>query len=162
MAERYVLGIDIGTQSVRVMVFDLQGRPRGSAAKPLPTHIDKVSWAEQEPNDWWEGAVESTRRALAEGGVEPASVVGLSVDSTSCTVLPVRRNGLPLRRALLWMDVRSVDQAQRVTRTKHPVLKYVSWVESPEWMIPKALWLKEHQRIKRRIVRDTRIPASNR
>lgn len=145
MTEKYVLGIDVGTQSVRVMVFDLQGRPRGSAAKPLPTHIDKVSWAEQEPNDWWEGAVESTRRALAEGGVEPASVVGLSVDSTSCTVLPVRRNGLPLRRALLWMDVRSVDQAQRVTRTKHPVLKYVSWVESPEWMIPKALWLKEHQ-----------------
>jgi len=72
-------------------------------------------------------------------------VVGLAVDSTSCTVLPCKRNGLPLRRALLWMDVRAAEQAQQVTRTKHPFLKYVSWVESAEWMIPKALWLKTHQ-----------------
>lgn len=145
MADKHVLGLDVGTQSLRAMVFDLQGKPLGSASKPYPTHYDKVSWAEQEPNDWWDAAVECTHRAVADAGIAADSVVGLSVDSTSCTMLPVRANGLPLRRALLWMDVRSVDQATRVTRTKHPRLKYVSWVESPEWMIPKALWLKEHQ-----------------
>ncbi|NUP99868.1 MAG: hypothetical protein HUU35_08435 [Armatimonadetes bacterium] len=146
MPGQHVIGIDVGTQSLRVMVFDLQGTPVGSASKPYPTHYDRVSWAEQEPNDWWEAAVECTRRAMAEAGLGPTDVVGLSLDSTSCTVLPVKRNGMPLRRALLWMDVRAVEQAQRVTRTKHERLKYVSWVESPEWMLPKAMWLKEHQR----------------
>jgi FGGY-family pentulose kinase len=145
MAGKHVIGLDVGTQSLRAMVFDLQGTPLGSAAKAYPTYHDHVAWAEQEPGDWWSAAVECTHRAVAEAGVEPSSVVGLSVDSTSCTVLPVRRDGSALRRALLWMDVRSVDQAARVTRTKHPRLKYVSWVESPEWMIPKALWLKENQ-----------------
>lgn len=145
MAGKHVIGIDVGTQSLRAMVFDLHGRPLGSAARAYPTHYDRVSWAEQEPNDWWEAAVTCTRQAVGEAGVSPESIVGLSVDSTSCTVLPVKANGLPLRRALLWMDVRSVEQATRVTRTKHPVLKYVSWVESPEWMIPKALWIKENQ-----------------
>lgn len=145
MADKHVIGIDVGTQSLRVMVFDLAGRPKGSAAQSYPTHYDRVSWAEQEPNDWWAAAATCCRQAMAEAGVDAAEVVGLSVDSTSCTVLPVKRNGMPLRRALLWMDVRAAEQAQRVTRTKHPFLKYVSWVESAEWMLPKALWIKEHQ-----------------
>ncbi len=145
MAERTVIGIDVGTQSLRVMVFDLAGRPLGSASQAYPTHHDRVSWAEQEAADWWQAAVVCTRAALAEAGTPAASVAALSVDSTSCTVLPVQRDGTPLRRALLWMDVRSVSQAQRVTATGDPRLKYVSGVESAEWMLPKALWLKEHQ-----------------
>ncbi|MBI2303073.1 MAG: hypothetical protein HYU66_29550 [Armatimonadetes bacterium] len=145
MSTQYVLGIDAGTQSLRAMLFDLHGRPVGSSSQPYITHYDRVSWAEQEPADWWSAAVACTRRAVAEAGVDPAAVVGVSVDSTSCTMLPVRADGTPLRRALLWMDVRSVEQAARVTATGHPQLRYVSWVESAEWMIPKALWLKENQ-----------------
>ncbi|MCC7491117.1 MAG: hypothetical protein IT204_02155 [Fimbriimonadaceae bacterium] len=145
MGAQYVIGLDVGTQSLRAMVCDLAGTPLGSAAKAYPTHIDRVSWAEQDPADWWAAAVECTRRAVAEAGVDAANIVGLGVDSTSCTVLPVRRDGTPLRRALLWMDVRAVAQAQRITQTGHPVLKYVSGVESAEWMLPKALWIKENQ-----------------
>lgn len=141
----YVLGLDCGTQSLRAGVFDLRGKPIVFATREFPTYYPKVSWAEQDARDWWKAACECVRECLAEGDLDPAQVVGLSVDGTSCTMLPVEEDGTPLRRALLWMDVRAVDQAQRVTKTKHPVLKYVSWVESPEWMIPKALWIKENE-----------------
>jgi ribulokinase len=145
MAASYVMAIDVGTRGLRAMIFDLAGRAVGSAGRQYRTWHDHAGWAEQEPNDWWDAAVECSRRALAESGVPPATVVGLSVAAASCTVLPVKANGMPLRRALLWMDVRSAEQAAKVTRTKHPVLKYVGWVESAEWMLPKALWLKEQQ-----------------
>jgi len=145
MAGKYVIGVDVGTQSLRAMVFDLAGNPRGSAAQAYPTYHDRVSWAEQEPADWWNAAVTTVRAAMAEAGIGASDVAGLSVDSTSCTVVPVKADGTVLRRALLWMDVRSVAQAERVTATRHPRLKYVSGVESAEWMLPKALWLKEQQ-----------------
>jgi ribulokinase len=146
MPARYVIGLDVGTRGLRAMIFDLHGRPVGGAWHEYPTHRDHVGWAEQEPNDWWDAACECTRCALVESSLEASAVVGLSVSSASCTVLPVKANGMPLRRALLWMDVRSAAQAAAVTRTKHPLLKYVGWVESAEWMLPKALWLKENQR----------------
>ncbi|HIE53470.1 MAG TPA: hypothetical protein EYP85_17090 [Armatimonadetes bacterium] len=141
----YVLGIDCGTQSLRAGVFDLQGEPVVFASREYPVYYPKVGWAEQEPQDWWNAARECVQECLREGQLRPEDIVGLSVDGTSCTMLPVRADGTPLRRALLWMDVRAVSQAERVTKTKHPVLKYVSWVESPEWMIPKSLWIKENE-----------------
>ena len=49
MAERYVVGIDGGTESLRAAVFDLQGRPRAFAAAPYPTNFPQPSWAEQIP-----------------------------------------------------------------------------------------------------------------
>ncbi|HAZ64106.1 MAG TPA: hypothetical protein DCZ72_10930 [Armatimonadetes bacterium] len=145
MAAQYVVGVDVGTQSLRAMVFDLAGRPLGAAVQAYPTYHDRVSWAEQEPDDWWRALCQCVRESVAQAGVAPAAVVGLALDSTSCTVIPVRADGEPLRRALLWMDVRAVKQAERITATGHPRLRFVSGVESPEWMLPKALWLKEEQ-----------------
>ena len=44
------------------------------------------------------------------------------------------------------MDNRAVDQADRINATKHPVLRYCGDADSPEWMIPKVLWIKENQK----------------
>ena len=49
----YLLGIDGGTESIRAIVFDLDGRPKGSHASAYQTQFPKPSWAEQNPEDWW-------------------------------------------------------------------------------------------------------------
>ncbi|MBC7264462.1 MAG: hypothetical protein H5T64_08925 [Chloroflexi bacterium] len=141
----YVLGIDSGTQSLRSGLFDLEGRPLVFATREYPVYHPKPGWAEQEPWDWWEATVATVRECLAESGVPTEEIVGLSLDNTSCTMLPVDKDGNPLRRALLWMDVRAHDQAERVTASGDPILKYVGNIESPEWMLPKALWIKENE-----------------
>lgn len=84
-------------------------------------------------------------QALAQAGLHPSDISGLSVDGTSCTVVACNAEGVPLRPAILWMDQRAHEQALRVTATRDPVLKYVGWQESPEWMLPKALWLRENE-----------------
>jgi FGGY-family pentulose kinase len=71
-------------------------------------------------------------------------IEGISFDATSATVLMVDREGLPLAPAILWMDQRAVEEAEQVTRTGHPILKYVGGQDSVEWMVPKALWLKKN------------------
>jgi ribulose kinase len=43
------------------------------------------------------------------------------------------------------MDVRGQEQAQRVTATGDAILRYVGDIESPEWMIPKAIWIRENE-----------------
>lgn len=141
----YVLGIDSGTHSLRSGIFDLEGRPVVFATWEYPVYHPKPGWAEQEPNDWWEAIVSAVRECLARRGVRPEDILGLSLDNTSCTMLPVGQDGRPLRRALLWMDVRAHDQARRITATHDPILKYVGNIESPEWMLPKALWIKENE-----------------
>ncbi len=141
----YVLGIDCGTQSLRAVIVDAQGKLLASVSREYPTDFPHVAWAEQNAYDWWEAAKAVVPQAVAKAGVSADDIAGVSVDGTSCTVVVTTRDGEPLRPVILWMDQRAHEEAEAVTATKHPRLRYVSWAESPEWMIPKAMWVRRHQ-----------------
>ncbi len=141
----YVIGIDSGTQSLRSGIFDLFGNPIIYATKDYPIFHAQVGWAEQSANDWWEAAKITINECVIKSKIDPEKIIGISVDGTSCTVLPVDKKGNPLRNALLWMDIRAHKEAEKVNTTSHPILKYVGGQESPEWMLPKALWLKKNE-----------------
>ncbi len=63
----YVLGIDLGTESVRVGIFDLEGTPAVFAAEAYSLKHLHSGWAEQDPDEWWSCLVKATRWALDEG-----------------------------------------------------------------------------------------------
>jgi FGGY-family pentulose kinase len=139
------LGIDCGTQSVRAAIFNVSGQLLGVATRPSNIFYPRVSWAEQNADDWWEALKTVVPAALAQAGLVGTDISALSVDGTSCTVVCCQADGTPLRPAILWMDQRAFAEARKVTLTQSPVLQYVSWQESPEWMIPKALWLRANE-----------------
>jgi FGGY-family pentulose kinase len=144
-APPYVVGIDGGTEAVKVGVFDLAGHLVGSASAAYPTRFPRPGWAEQEPEEWWAAIGDACRRCLAAAAVPSHEIVGVCADATTCTLLPLDDQDQPLRPALLWMDVRAADQARRITATGHPALRYSPAGVSAEWMPPKTLWLKEQQ-----------------
>ncbi len=88
---------------------------------------------------------DAVRRALAQGNVDPDQIAGIGLDCTACTVLACDRDGQPLRPAFLWMDQRAFHEADEISGTADPILRYVSGRVSPEWMLPKALWLKRNE-----------------
>lgn len=139
------LGLDIGTQSVRAVLFDDKGTRRGMGTAPLVTNYPHPSWAEQQPLEWWKGLEAAVPEALKQANATAEDVVAIGLDSTACTVLAVDAVGMPIRPALLWMDQRSHAEAQLLTHTKDPSLRWVSDNVSPEWMLPKALWLKRNE-----------------
>ncbi len=141
----YVLGIDCGTQSLRAALFDLRGNMLASDTHPYPIDYPQVGWAEQNPEHWWQAVRVTVPDVLRTAGVNPLDVAGVSIDGTACTVVVCDRDGVPLRPAILWMDQRAHEEAAEVTATDDPVLKYAGGPVSPEWMIPKAMWLKKHE-----------------
>lgn len=146
MSGPYVLGVDFGTESVRVGVFDRTGQPLAFASRAYPLYHPHPGWAEQKPDEWWTALVTATRAAVAKSGVNKTEIVGLGADCTSCTVLALGDDFEPLRPAIIWMDVRAASQARRIAETGHPALKYNGYGNvSAEWMPCKALWLKENE-----------------
>jgi FGGY-family pentulose kinase len=139
------LGLDVGTQSVRAALFDVRGNCRGYATAALDTYHPQPAWAEQDASQWWRAACAAVPNALANAGSTSQDIAGIGLDCTACTVVPCQADGAPLYRALLWMDQRAFREADEITSTKDPSLRFVSGVVSPEWMLPKALWLKRHE-----------------
>ena len=88
------------------------------------------------------------RAALADAGINAGSVIGLAADTTNCSVVMLDEQGLALRPALIWMDVRSARQSERIAATGSPELVVNNNGRGPvsaEWMLPKCLWLKENE-----------------
>ena len=148
MAGPYIIGVDGGTESLRAGVFDLTGTPLAFASATYPTAFPQPGWAEQDPNDWWQALGTAVREARSKAGVAKEAVAAIALDTTCCSVVALDAGGQPLRPALIWMDVRSATEAERIASSGDPALKINSDGHGPvsaEWMLPKALWLRTHE-----------------
>jgi ribulokinase len=141
----YVLALDAGTEAIKVGIFDLSGRLISSGVHCYPTIFPKPGWAEQDPQEWWNHLVGAVKDALNKAAIDPKEIIGISADATTCTLIPMKKDGTELRSSLLWMDVRAVDQARRIFETGDEALRYCLAGVNAEWMPAKALWLKENE-----------------
>ena len=112
MADQYLLGHDLGTSGCKAALTDLQGRVLASAEHRYPVHYSPDGRAEQDPEDWWMAIVQTTRALLAQSGVRPDQVAGLSMSAQMVGTLPVDEQGRPLRRAMIWLDARAQQEAE--------------------------------------------------
>lgn len=145
MGKSYVLGIDFGTSSVRAGIFDLQGNEVIFRDHPYELITPRPSYAEQRPEDWWNSLCIASRAAIRDSGINPSAIVGIGTDTTACTLVFMDEHLEPLMNAIMWMDVRAADQAKRIARCGHSILKFNGFGNvSPEWMPCKTLWVKEN------------------
>ena len=95
-----LLGLDVGTQSLRAALIDAHGRTVSVGIAPIETTYPRPSWAEQQPLQWWSAAGDAVRLALAQDDIEPSQIAGIGLDCTACTVLACDSAGQPHRPAL--------------------------------------------------------------
>lgn len=152
MATAHFIGVDVGTGSARAGVFDASGAMLASAKQDILIFREAGEVVEQSSTDIWGAVCACVRAAMAEAGIDPASVGGIGFDAT-CSLVVLGEGGAPLsvspsngaeRNIIVWMDHRATDQARRINATVHPVLAYVGGVISPEMETPKLLWLAEN------------------
>ena len=168
------IGVDFGTESGRALVLDVRtGEELGVSVVPYPSAvIDRelpstgerlpADWALQDPDDWVKVLQDGIPAAVSEAGVTPGEIVGLGIDFTSCTVLPVTEDGTPLCRSdefrgrrhawpKLWKHHAAQPVADRLTevaleRDEEFLSRYGGRISS-EWYFPKLIevWSEDRE-----------------
>lgn len=112
---RALLGIDLGTSSVKVIVVDAgAGHVLGAASSGYPLSHPEPGAAEQDPADWWRATVTAVRQAMSGAGSECAiHAIGLSGQMHGTVLLD--RQGEPVAPAIIWSDLRSATSAAAIT-----------------------------------------------
>ncbi len=166
----FTIGIDFGTLSGRAVLVDTRdGRELASAVLDYPhAVIDEhlpgsdarlpAEWALQDPLDYLAVVKETVPQVLDASGVHPSDVVGLGIDFTSCTMLPTKADGTPLRVldewqgnkhawVKLWKHHAAQPQADRINQVAER--RGETWLAryggkySSEWFFSKALEILE-------------------
>ena len=145
---RYVVGIDLGTSSCKVGLFDAAGRPAGIGQAGYTITRGAGGQAEQNLDDYWPSVCAAVQQALAAVGGQPEiAAVGLS--GQVGTHLLIDRAGRALRPALSWQDTRSRGEAQWLDQTlgraRLAAALGIDLPPSPAWPLPRLLWLQRHE-----------------
>ena len=108
MSEKsYVLAIDNGTQSVRALLFDLEGNLLGKGKVELEAYYSKQpGWAEQDPEYYWASLGEACRLLWEQVSIDKRLIKGVALTTQRGTLINVDAQGQPLRPAMLWLDQR--------------------------------------------------------
>ena len=101
----YVLAIDNGTQSVRALLFDLEGNLLGKGKVELEAYYSKQpGWAEQDPEYYWASLGEACRLLWEQVSIDKRLIKGVALTTQRGTLINVDKHGQPLRPAMLWLD----------------------------------------------------------
>jgi len=162
---KYAIGVDFGTLSARALVLEIgTGRELSSATMNYPHAVMdeylpdgtplKPDWALQHPQDYMDCLNHVIPEAMRLSGIDAADVIGMGIDFTACTMLPVDKEGTPLcfkpeyagnphAWTKLWKHHAAQDEANKLNeiaqQRNEPFLKRYGGKISSEWMIPK-IW----------------------
>ena len=104
----YLLAHDLGTSGNKATLFSSDGKLIDSVTYHYPVSYTNGTWAEQDPEDWWRAVVETTRTLTEK--VEKGSIAAVSFSGQMMGCVCVDETGAPLRKAIIWADMRAVEQ----------------------------------------------------
>lgn len=143
--EQYLIAHDLGTSGDKASLFTTSGKLVKSHTVSYPVHFFHDNYAEQNPEDWWNAVIASTRLLL--DGICPDDVLALSFSAQMQCCLITGQNGVPLRPAMIWADQRAEEEKAYLEArigfdriydiTGHRV--------SSSYSLEKLMWLQKHE-----------------
>ena len=117
MANRYLLGFDVGSSSVKASLVNADnGKCVASAFYPekeAPIMAVKAGWAEQNPSSWWEYAKLSLQKIMSESGVTGEDIKAVGISYQMHGLVCVDKNLESLRPSIIWCDSRAVPYGEK-------------------------------------------------
>ena len=144
-----LLGIDLGSSSVKAALVDEGGAVLGAAQSPdveMAIVAPRPGWAEQDPETWWVHTCRAVREALDAGGVAGADVGAVGVAYQMHGLVLTGDGDAPLRPAILWCDGRAAGLGAEAFRSMGEDRCLRDFLNSPgTFTASKLAWVKEHE-----------------
>jgi xylulokinase len=143
MTGECVVAVDIGTQSTRAALVDIDGRIHDIASSPIELFAPRPGWAEQDPEQWWETTVANIAVIMARNPQVPVGAVGVGAQMHSLVALDASGASLTSRSAI-WSDKRCLDQVRAlIARPDAGELCQLAGNQPlPAWAGFKMAWLR--------------------
>lgn len=146
VSREFVIGLDIGTTSVKACVFHLNGKLVAEVEKMNTFHYPKQGWVEQDPVEIERAAVVAIKEVMEEASITKDELLTIGFSAAMHSILCVGEDGKAISPALIWADGRSDGQAQRLDeKMGAEVYKKTGTPIHPMTPLNKLLWMKENE-----------------
>lgn len=142
-----ILGIDIGTSSVKAMLLDTEKGILDVRAKEYGVDISSPGFAEQNPETWWISLLEVLSELRSERPKEYKSVAAVGYSGQMHGLVLINEAGEPVRPAIIWLDQRSKSQVEEIANkmTEKEMGEVFCNRVSSGFAFPSLLWVRENE-----------------
>lgn len=144
----YILSLDVGTTSLKGVLFDSVGRQLASCLQEYDLIKPAPDIVELNCEVYWDSACKVIHAILRESEIDPRQITSVGVTSQGETLTVLDRDGRPLRRSIVWLDNRTQPEADEIARhfDLDEVYRITGQQEiSATWTATRILWLRKHQ-----------------
>ena len=150
MANRYLLGFDVGSSSVKASLVNADTGVCAATAfypeKEAPIMAVKAGWAEQEPQMWWENAKLSLKKIMADAGATADDIKAIGISYQMHGLVCVDKNQQVLRPSIIWCDSRAVPYGEKAFNELGAEQCLGHLLNSPgNFTAAKLAWVKENE-----------------
>ncbi|MFX0047561.1 MAG: FGGY-family carbohydrate kinase [Candidatus Hermodarchaeota archaeon] len=132
--KKYILAIDHGTGGPKTAIVSTHGEVVDWAFQEVPLHVEKGGGVEQDPDDWWNAILKTSKKVIDNGRVSAKDIVGVSNTSQWSGTVPLDKNGNHLMNAIIWMDTRGAPYVKDIYKglikfSGINIIKALKWVK---------------------------------
>jgi xylulokinase len=147
---KYLLGIDIGSSSVKVALLEASsGKSVATAFSPsreMKIESPQPGFAEQDPDQWWQELIQATRKLSMEVPYRPEEVIAVGISYQMHGLVCLGRDHRPLRPAIIWCDSRAVETGEKAFKDLGEDFCLLHFLNSPgNFTASKLKWVKENE-----------------
>lgn len=143
----YLMGIDLGTSSVRAMIIRENGDIVATEGESYDVNIPQPRHAEQDPHMWWEKASRVIGRAVDASGIDPEDIAALSFSGQMHGLVCLDAKGDPVRPAIIWPDQRSAESIEKMVGIcgRERLVDNVQNAVATGFLLASLYWLRDHE-----------------
>ena len=138
-----LLGIDLGTSSVKVVVISPDARLLGIGTAEYSILTPSIGYAEQNPGDWWQASVHAVRQALENAGRPQVSAIGFSGQMHGFVLISAEK--LPVHPAIIWADQRSAELVPELEDLLGADMLRCGTAPAAGFLVSTLYWIQRHQ-----------------
>ncbi|MCO6449815.1 MAG: xylulokinase [Caldilineales bacterium] len=145
--DSFLLGIDLGTSSLKAVVADADGALRAVESREYPIHQLQPGWAEQDVGDWERAMFAAVRGVLERSGVVPGQIAAIGLSGQMHGTVCIDGWDEALRPAIIWADRRSAAEVEEIEKRlgRGFLARETGNPLATGFMLPTWLWLREHE-----------------
>lgn len=145
--ERYALGIDIGTTSVKVLLISEKGKIAAEAVRGHDLLSLYQNWAEEDAGRWWDNTISAVKEIAEKMPEAMNHIASIGCSGMVPAIVLLDENGNPVRNTIQQNDARAIDQIARITETldQDQLFAQTGGYTNQQHILPRLLWVKENE-----------------
>jgi len=148
--QKLLIGLDAGTTSIKALLLSESGKVLAVSACEYDLEFGGEESCELESQVYWAHTCRAIRSLLEQSGADPSDVAAFSVSSQGETLIALDDQGKPLRKAIVWLDNRPVNEARQIASAfvADRIFETTGQPEVlPMWPACRILWLRNHESV---------------